>query len=166
VKETRMINKDGFCSNCKCYHYPNRLYEDDCGRRFVPLKRTPQPTTEEIYAQKQQALREKIAAEHLVRQREQAKLERRKTIKIAMLQEDMRRVHQQQAEARDAKSAEIHAQMAETRAWMKAQAQARQVDQLALKHDLRTVRADREVQEAAERLLRNQRARERHGGDQ
>jgi hypothetical protein len=118
-----MINKDGFCGHCRTYHYPDRRYWNDCPNPHVPVPRAPQPSIEEIHAQRQQELREKFAAENLVKQREQERLERQKTLEKAMFQEDMRRVHQQQAEARDAKSAEVHAQMAEARAWIKAKAQ-------------------------------------------
>jgi hypothetical protein len=116
------------CTNCKCYHYPDRRYEDDCGRPYVPLKRAPQPTTEEISAQRLQALQEKHAAENRERQREQERLDRKKTLERAMFQEDMRRFHQQQAAARAAKSAEVKAAMKEAREWMKRQAQVRRLE--------------------------------------
>jgi hypothetical protein len=123
-----VITKDGFCTNCKCYHYPDRRYEDDCGRPYVPLKRAPQPTTEEIHAQRLQALQEKHAAENRERQREQERLERKKTLERAMFQEDMRRFHQQQEAARAMKAAQVKAAMAEAREWMKRQAQVRRLE--------------------------------------
>jgi hypothetical protein len=118
-----MINKDGFCGHCRTYHYPDRRFWNNCPNPFVPVPRAPQPTHEEVHAQRMQALQEKHAAENLVKQREQEKLDRQKTLERAMIQEMMKKVDQQQAAARAAKSAEVKAQQAEAHAWMKARAQ-------------------------------------------
>ena len=116
-----MTYVDYTCSRCGVDHA--RPVEQCPFVGYAPRSVTRGPTPEEIRAQ-EQARQEKIDAEHRERQREQKKLERKHALARAMFDEDMKRFHQQRAAALAAKSAEIHAQMAEARAQMGLQAQA------------------------------------------
>jgi hypothetical protein len=120
--------RDGFCSNCKCYHYPNRLYDDDCGRPFVPLKRPTQPTTsEQLYLQRRDMeLRHAIEA----RERRQAaeQVERARGKALAILREHLQLWHQERSAEIAAQAAQLRGELSAAREQRDQQARARRLD--------------------------------------
>jgi hypothetical protein len=107
-----------------CYHYPDRRYEDDCGRPYVPLKRAPQPSLEQQHAWARREIELRHARENRERRQEAERRERMKILEKAKVQEMFKTVHREEEAARALKSAEVKAQLAEFHAWRKAQAQA------------------------------------------
>jgi hypothetical protein len=124
-----MISQDEFCSNCQCYHYPDRRYEDDCGQPFVPVPRAPQPTSEQQHAWAMREIEWRMAQENRQRRQEEERLERAKAWERAKVGDMFEDVHRRKAAVLDEKSAEVHAQQAEARAWRKVQVQSRRQEQ-------------------------------------
>jgi hypothetical protein len=110
-----MIDQNGFCHNCRCYHYHNYLYSDGCPNPFVPLERPWQPSTEEQHARKMLQIDAEIYQENCERQREQERRERKATLEKAKVQQMFREHDQQEKAAREQATAKTLALMADMR---------------------------------------------------
>jgi hypothetical protein len=123
-----MVNKNGFCSNCRTWHRPDRRYWNDCPNPWVPLKRAPQPTIEEQSAAAIREIELKAIREHAARRLDAERRDWERTLERSKVSEMLKHVHQRKSADLAAKVNEVTTELEAARAWRRLQVKAARVD--------------------------------------